>query len=214
MKKFLSPALALVLALAALTGCATLKTPGMPAPSPTPSPAPSMGVESIKTIGDALKVDSPEYQSAAYENAFVYVFMLDGVYYRAVAPMSGEMAATIWALEYDENYDARWKELVSPLRIEKLINLSKLIPSRAELEGLAGKTGEELLDDGWVSYGYKLDTMEFYLAKEPFRYTVVFDGELEMSEDFDEYEAIAPLTVKSVTFDGLGDAATLNDAAV
>lgn len=203
--------LPLVLALLVLGGCAMPELPRKDAaPSPTPSPAPTMSVASIKTVGDALALHSPENQSAAYENAFVYVFMLGGVYYRAIAPISPETAEAIWALEYDESYDARWRELVSPLVIEKIENLSALIPSQAELQALIGKTGAELLDDGWQSYGYKLDTMEFYLAKNPFRYTVVFEGEPEMSDPFDEYEAIGPLTVKSIVFDGLGDAAKLD----
>ena len=213
MKKTLSFALALSITLIVLTGCA-MPSFGGSAPTPAaPTPSEKPGIESIRTIGDALAVDSPEYQSAAYETAFVYVFLLDGVYYRAVAPLNAETAATIWALDYDENYDARWKELVSPLRIEKIENLSALIPSRAELDALVGRTGAELLDDGWQSYGYNLDTMEFFLAKEPFKYTVAFDGELEMSDDFDEYEALRDLTVKSVVFDGLGDATSLDGGA-
>lgn len=213
MRKTLSFALALSIALTAFAGCAGPLAGGStvpPIPPATPAPSEKPGIESIRTIGDALALDSPEYQSAALEKNFVYVFLLDGVYYRAVAPLSAETAALIWALDYDENYDARWKELVSPLKVEKIENLSALIPSRTELDGLIGKTGAELLDDGWKSYGYNLDAMEFFLAKDPFKYTVAFDGELEMSEDFDEYEALRDLTVKSIVFDGLGDATNLD----
>lgn len=211
MKRTLSLALALVLAATALAGCSFPALPRLnTAPSPTPSPEPAKGIEAIKTVGDTLALDSPEYQSAAYENAFVCVFLLDGVYYRAVAPLSAETAAEIWALDYDESYDARRRELVSPLQIERVENLSNLIPTQAELDELVGRTGAELLDEGWQSYGYKLDTMEFYLTKGPFKYTVVFDGEPEPGEDFDAYETLGPLMVSSVTFSGLGDAATLD----
>ena len=68
----------------------------------------------------------------------------------------------------------------------------------------------ELLEEGWQSFGYNLDTMEFFLANDPFKYKVTFDGEIEVGEDFDELDAISSLTVKSVAFDGLGDAANID----
>ena len=212
MKKILSGALALTLALALLTGCSVPGTGGDATPPalPTPTPTPTPGIETIKTVGDALALNSAETQSAAYETAFVYVFLLDGAYYRAIAPMTEETAAAIWALSYDENYEANWSALVSPLRIEKVENLSALIPTQEELNTLVGKTGAELLEEGWQSFGYNLDTMEFFLANDPFKYKVTFDGEIEVGEDFDELDAISSLTVKSVAFDGLGDAANID----
>ncbi len=210
MKKILSHALSLGLALALLTGCAPPSAGGAQttaAPAPTATP----GIETIKTVGDALALHSPETQSAAYETAFVYVFLMNGAYYRAIAPMTEETAAAIWALVYDENYEANWAALVAPLKIEKVENLSARIPTQEELNELVGKTGAELLDEGWQSYGYNLDTMEFFLTNDPFKYRVTFDGEIEAGEDFDEYEAISSLTVKSVVFDGLGDAANIDD---
>jgi hypothetical protein len=50
--------------------------------------------------------------------------------------------------------------------------------------------------------------MEFWLYKGPFAYTVVFesDQKYENTDDFDLWAAIAPLTIKSVTYNGLGNA--------
>lgn len=209
MKKILSRALALLLALGMLTGCSL---PGKSGADPTAQPAPERtpGIEDIQTIGDALALKSSETQSAAYDTVFVYVFTLGGVYYRVLAPMTEETAAAIWALDYDENYEANWTALVAPLKIEKVENLSAQIPSQAELDKLIGKTGAELLDEGWQSFGYNLETREFFLANDPFKYRVTFDGELETEDPFEEYEAIASLTVRSIVFDGLGDAANID----
>ena len=93
------------------------------------------------------------------------------------------------------------------MEIDKLENLSDTVIPQEELDKLVGKTGEELINDGWnAGMGYNLETMEFYLNKGAFEYTVVFDGKLENSDDFDEEEAIKPLVVKSVTLNGIGDA--------
>ena len=45
---------------------------------------------------------------------------------------------------------------------------------------------------------------------EPGPYTVVFNGKLTYTDDFDEYEAIRPQTIKSVTYDCLADATNLD----
>ena len=74
-----------------------------------------------------------------------------------------------------------------------------------------GKTGQDLENDGWTTgYGYNLESMEFFLEKGPFAYTVTFaSGQtLTNSDDFDVFETIRPLVIKSVECTGLGDAAT------
>lgn len=175
--------------------------------------SPELDLSTIKTVKDAVAAnDSDEWQSTAYEEWYVYVFSAGGKYYRAYAPMDESTFDAIIDLDYeDEDYDAKYDELVYPLEISKIENLSDMIPSKSELKALVGKTGADLLADDWYCMGYNLDEMQFYMNKDPFEYIITFDGSLEMSDDFDEYEAIAPLTVKSVEFFGLGDAAYIED---
>ncbi len=205
MKKTLSLLLVLLIALGVLAGCGQA-----PAPAAAPAAESAVSIESIKTIGDAMAIESEEYQSAAYEDAFVYVFHLGDAIYRVTAPLSPEGFSAIMALDYaDPEYDRKYSDIISPLAIERRENLSELIPDQAELDKLVGKTGEELFEDGWyIGSGYMLDDMLFYMGKDLFEYSVVFDGRLEYSEDFDADEAIRPLKVKSVAYFGLGDAAT------
>ena len=156
------------------------------------------------TMADVFAYDSDNYASGG--DFYIYVFEKDGIIYRATAKFPPDVSEKVAAIDiFDEQYDAKVREAVAPLEIEKLDNLTEMIPPQEELDALVGKTGQDLLDDGWTIWSYQLDIMEFGLHHGPFAFTVVFDGELEMTDDFDEYAAIAPLTIKSVTYDGIGD---------
>jgi hypothetical protein len=158
----------------------------------------------FRTMGDVFAYDSDNYASG--DDYYIYVFEKDGIIYRATAKFPPDVSEKVAAIDiFDEQYDAKVREAVAPLEIEKLDNLTEMIPPQEELDALVGKTGQDLLDDGWTIWSYQLDIMEFGLHHGPFAFTVVFDGELEMTDDFDEYAAIAPLTIKSVTYDGIGD---------
>ncbi|MBQ3405176.1 MAG: hypothetical protein IJG63_07160 [Oscillospiraceae bacterium] len=221
MKKIISLILAMLFVLAVLSACGPsgdeASEPDAGA-SDTAAPETSSEdtdavVASLETIGDAMAAAlGGNEQYAAYDGKFIYVFDLDGTSYRVIASVPNDVFESIMALDYaDEDYDAKYSELVTPLAIERYENLSQYIPAQEELDKLVGKTGQDLLDDGWTNWGYSLDTMEFWMHKEPFAYTVVFDGQLELTDDFDADEAIKPLTVKSVTYDGLGDATNLDE---
>ncbi len=204
MKKKQLIALLLVLCL-----CAVMAACG----SKTAPEAPAADTLDVATIGDAMALAAEgTAQNATYENAFVYVFEKDGTYWRLTAALNEEQAAALWELDIlDEDYDGKQKELVSPLAVTKCENLNEKKLTDDEMKALVGKTGEDLLNDGWISgMGYNLDTMEFFMEYPPFAYTVVFEAQekLENTDDFDEEEAIRPLKVISVTFDGLGDSAT------
>ncbi len=155
-------------------------------------------------MADVFAYDSDNYASGG--DYYIYVFEKDGIIYRATAKFPPDVSEKVAAIDiFDEQYDAKVREAVAPLEIEKLDNLTEMIPPQEELDALVGKTGQDLLDAGWTIWSYQLDIMEFGLHHGPFAFTVVFDGELEMTDDFDEYAAIAPLTIKSVTYDGIGD---------
>lgn len=203
MKKTMALILALVLILAVFSGCAK-NTDG----KTNPSVNSSADINSFKTIGDIINSGIDSIQSANTDRYYIYVFQAGQEYYRAVSNITPEISQSLFDLDFDDkNYDSKLNKIISPLEIDKLENLSDTVIPQEELDKLVGKTGEELINDGWTAgMGYNLETMEFYLNKGAFEYTVVFDGKLENSDDFDEEEAIKPLVVKSVTLNGIGDA--------
>lgn len=205
MKKVLSSVLTLVLVLAVFAGCSK-----NPADTNTPSGSSNASVDSLKTIGDilALNLDG-ENQYATYGSKFIYVFETDGTVYRAITSVNETTEQALFDLDYaDPDHDKKMADIVSPLEIETLENLSENILPQEELDKLVGKTGADLLSDGWkTGSGYNTDTMEFWLDYKAIQYTVVFDGSVDSeAEDFDEEEAIKPLVIKSVTYTGFGDA--------
>ncbi len=205
MKKVFVFVMALVIALSLFAACGKQAEPV--------APAEDKDVSDLATLGEALALaGKEEEQNAVYENVYVYALQKDGVYWRLTAPLTAEQSAALFSLDLaDENYETKKAEIVAPLDISNCENLSERMLTEADLSTLAGKTGEDLLNDGWTSgSGYNLEEMEFNLERGPFAYTVVFEaGEpLENSDDFDELEAIRPLTIRSVAFAGLGGGAT------
>ena len=82
MKKALSVILALALVLCVFAACGKAESDNN---ETVPSGNTAVDVSSFKTIGDILNTEGAEYdQSAASDSSYIYVFRLDGSYYRAV----------------------------------------------------------------------------------------------------------------------------------
>ena len=211
MKRTIICLLSVLIALTLLAGCGSAGTSGASDTSDGPAPEEaSFDAAPFKTLGEALAVDSETRQSAFSKTEYSYVFEDDGTVYRVIADMPEDISKALWELSMlDEDYNEKLYDLLSPLEVRSCENLSELIPSQEELDELKGKTGAELLDDGWYNTGYILDDMVFYMNHDMFEYLVVFDGRVENTDNLDIKEAIRPLTVKSVTYYGLGDAAGL-----
>lgn len=201
MKKALSLVLTLLLVAALITACGKAGDTGNTA---TPG--------EFKTIGDIINTAGAEQlQSATVDGNYVFVYSLNGSYYRAVTALTEEQDEAIWSLDIlADDYDAKLAELISPLVIDRIEDLSAFALTAEELEQWVGKTGEELFDAGWTDAGWNLDGMVFWMDYGPFQYDVVMEGEVGDWDSFEE-EDIYSLTVKSVTPNGqLGDATNLD----
>ena len=164
-------------------------------------------VDNLKTIGDIKQLDDDMVREEAYfEDFYACVIDVDGTLYRLAADLPEDVSKQIWSIDFeDEDRDEKVNELLKPLEITRKDNFSELIIPQEELDKLVGKTGQDLLDDGWYSGGYNLEDMEFWMYKDPFMYTVVFEGTAEPTEDGDDNEMIKDLKVKSVTYTSLGN---------
>ena len=164
-------------------------------------------VDNLKTIGDIKQLDDDMVREEAYfEDFYACVIDVDGTLYRLAAELPEDVSKQIWSIDFeDEDRDEKVNELLKPLEITRKDNFSELIIPQEELDKLVGKTGQDLLDDGWYSGGYNLEDMEFWMYKDPFMYTVVFEGTAEPTEDGDDNEMIKDLKVKSVTYTSLGN---------
>ena len=168
-------------------------------------------ISQLKTLGDVFGYkDNGDFQEAYSTTSYVLVFNVEGVCYRVTAELPKDVSDAVWALDDSEDKDQKAAELLAPVEISKVENLSENIPEQSELDKYVGKTGQELFDEGWSYWYYNLDEMEAGLNYGDYNYKVRFDydGEpMENTDDFDFYEAFKDLTVSSVTFEGIGDAA-------
>lgn len=160
-----------------------------------------------KTLGDVWAFESDGYGSE--ENWYVRIFTADGVYYRAETDIPQDVMEKLDAIDFfDETREAQEEELLKDLPIIKLCNLSEALLSQSELDALVGKTGQELLDMGFVpqgSYGFSTQGEISWasLDKGPFEYEVQFEEYVDVDDEPDVADVIRPLTVKSVTLFGL-----------
>ena len=156
-------------------------------------------IDEVKTMGDVLGL--PVYSCGVYDDALVYVFELEGTVYRAIVDLTPEVSASLKEAFGD---DEKFNEIVAPLEIGLIDNVTEAMPTQKELDRYVGKTGGDLLDGGWSITYYDLDQMEFGMEYGWFTYKVKFDGKIEYSDDLDAEAAIRDLKVSSVICDGVG----------
>ena len=136
-------------------------------------------------------------------SVFAALFTLNGSVYRVEAESSEEIFDRVTAIDYsDPDYDAKVKAIFSSLKVTEVLNLTAGVPTEAELAAYVGKTGRELLDDGFtIGSGNFEDETVYYLYKGYYQFRFTFNEKVEYSEDMDEYETFLPLTVKSAAFE-------------
>lgn len=178
-------------------------------------PAPKReGVDltSLATIADVQALDATANTSTYNEQHYVYVAYVDGAPIRAVADLTPEVYQQLNELDMaSDDYQAKLDGLIGPLTLVTVEDLSVAIPKQEELDTLAGKTGQELLSEGYtfaslLAYGEGTETMA-QMDKGLYRFNVTFNEPISGETAIDDASAIAGLTVKSVTFAELSDMA-------
>lgn len=163
-------------------------------------------VEEIETIGDILGL--PGYGSTYGLDRLFHAFELNGQIYRVVANLDEQTADKLWQLDIlDPNYKADYNELVGPIKVDLIDNISEKIPSQSELDTLIGKTGGQLLDDGWYIWYTNYEDKQFGMSHGLFSYNIIFNEDVEYKEDVNDEDIIRPLTVASITYESIDDIA-------
>ncbi len=165
----------------------------------------------LKTLGDAFAAESDNASYSISETKFVYVFQTDKTAFRVIASISKELYDKIDAIDiFDEEHDAKVKQLVSDVKIDRIDDLYAAIPSQQELDKLKGKSGQELLDEGYWTNGYSFEEGDpvYYLVKGDYTFGFTFNEKPVLGEDFDGDEVLKTLTVKSVEYYGISGSAT------
>lgn len=204
MKKLLT---VLLIALLILSAAACTKKNESDAPASS-----SVDLTQWKTLGDIWEYEF--WGSVVEEGTYIRVFKAEDGYYRVETDVTEDVTEKLDAIDFfDETREEQEKELMKDLPITKVCNLSEAMLSQSELDALAGKTGQELLDMGFVpggSYGFSTQEQLSWatLEKGPFVYEVTFQEYVDVDDDPNIAAVIRPLTVKSVTFFGVSQYAS------
>ena len=171
---------------------------------------PGASAEGPETIADVYAIEGAVIeQTATYENCFVCAGWIGETPFRAEAGSTPEILSAISDLDFfSPDYEKLYLELVGPLKVTSFEDLTGKIPPQEQLDQLVGKTGAELFEDGWMYSMFDFDTLEATLDHGDFSYDVTFEGTPAGTVDDDVYEAMAPLTVKTISWKGIGDGAT------
>lgn len=162
-------------------------------------------LDTVTTLGQLLGLPDVGYGFTGL--TYVYAFEQDGNTYRAICDIPEETTQAIFDLDFDDpEYEKAYRELISPLPVKAIENLTEGMPTQEEAEQYLGKTGQELMDDGWTVQFYNLEDMQFGMYYGPYSYAITFEGEVKDPENFDEYTDMGGLTVAAITCDGIGDA--------
>ena len=159
----------------------------------------------VTVLGDLLGL--PDVGSSCGDGRYIYAFEQDGNTYRAICEISEETAQAIFDLDFeDPDYTKKENELIAPLPVKAIENLTEGRPTQEEADRYLGKTGQELIDEGWFVHFYNLEEMKFGMVHGVYSYAITFEGEIKDPENFDENTDMGGLTVVAITCDGIGDA--------
>ena len=209
MKKALT-ILILILLILSCTACAeTTPAPAAQQPAGAPTaeaavaPDAASAAAAFVTLGDILEYDSPA--SSYSDDVYIHVFHAGDVFYRAEADITAEIAQGLSDIDFfDPDKDQKARDLLGDLPIRNLYNLSSVLLSQAELDALVGKTGQDLLNAGFVpsgSYGFGDGLSMAFMEKGPFEYQFDFTEVPELpNDDPNVAEVIRPLVVKAASF--------------
>lgn len=168
---------------------------------------------SVKTFADIQAMEGVEFgeKTSFEEKLLIVAFTLkDGTIYRAVADITPEQDQAIWDVDFfADDYEEQVAAILAPIEIKQIDNLSQNMPSQKELDQLTGKTGQDLLNDGWMMNGCYLDERQFYVSNGMFEYVVVTKDAIQYDEngDIDAEEIFKTQIVESVSFSRLDNAA-------
>ena len=153
--KLVTLAFGMVLALGLLSACGGQQTSnenGSATDTPTAS---TVDTSNWKTLGDALAVETEDVASGWDDNYYVVAFEAGDSLFRVVAKSEEGIQDKTGDLNVmDDDYNDKLREIIGDLEIVSVDDLTAEVPTQEQLDAMVGKTGQELIDDGWAFQSY------------------------------------------------------------
>lgn len=164
-----------------------------------------------KTLGDALANQTGLLASGNNDSSYVIVFTAGDETYRAVAKMQPDTAKKLEGLDMFNPDDVqKIIDAVSGLELVSAEEISGDLLSQEEVDPYVGKTGQDLIDDGFVFERYYMSGGEqtgASFGRGWYSYEFTFDAQI--AEDAPEDEGAAIMSAKIAeahSFGNLSDA--------
>ena len=212
--KLIVPALALCLALVPLAACGGQQEQGGSSASGNAQQAAAVDTSSWKTLGDAIAFGGEPTSAGWDANYYVCVFDTDKATVRVVAKSNKDIDGKLAGLmPGSEDYPDALAKAIGSYELVSAEDITAEKPSQEQLDELVGKTGQELLDDGWKFASYFMyggEQTGANMEKGNIAFGVTFDTKVsEKKADADtEGKEIVSAKVVSVEYTGASEAAT------
>ncbi len=180
----------------AMTGCGS---------SEEASEAGSAVSGELKTMADVFALEVDDETMAVLEDEAVYIYTIDKSITRVEADITEDIYKEADEIPFDdEDRDEKIKDILGPVKITNIDDLSDTMPSDDEVSALEGKTGQELMDDGFDFQYYTSDSGEVTVtaAKNYGAYMLTFEGSIK-DDDEEWLDKIADMKVTSASYQGV-----------
>ena len=170
----------------------------------------AVGLE-FNTVADAYAVDAREQLDSLEKEHYVYIFKDNGALIRVIADLPKDVLDKVDSLDMDdEDYDNKKRELLKPLKVIKVEDLSNRLLSDQQLSDLKGKTGKDLLNEGFKVFAYYGDEggSQVVMDKLVAQYIVTFEDPDHKIGDDVENKDIKKLEIVNAQYYGLSYSGT------
>ena len=210
-RKMAAAAITLALATAPLAACSTGQNGNDASSSASTTQTTTTDTSSWKTVGDVPVLDGP--YSWGYDDAkFICVFESNGTYYRIIVRLDDEANKRIEQIDWEKGeVERQTLDAISGLPVESIEDLSADMVSQEELDALVGKTGQDLVDEGYVFESYYMyggEETGATFCKGCLAYTFTFDASITEDETEDAGQSVMDAHVLSAEPAGAANAAT------
>lgn len=158
-----------------------------------------------KTLADAFAVEVDDQSMVILSDKVVYIYLSEGKLTRVEASINEDIYNEADAIPFDdEDRDQKVRDILGPAEITRIDDMTDTIPSEDEVNALIGKTGQELLDDGFAleSCYSEDESCTVNVSKNYAEYMLEFDGAVN-DEDDSWKEEITALKVTSASYTGV-----------
>lgn len=212
-KKVVTAALCLALSAVPLAACSGQKADdAADGGASAPSAQAAIDSSSWKTLGDALSAQTESMSSGWDNNYYVSVFKAGDSLIHVVAKMDPEAAARMDEVDWTSpDADEQIKEAIGMIELISAEDITDQVIGQDELDKLVGKTGQDLVDEGWTFANYFMyggDETAATFENGSLAYSFTFDVTTPEEATEDGGASVMGATITQVEFQGAAESAT------